>query len=246
MGAMSEDTDEAPFSAPLQDDHIKSMVNNSLDSILRATITSALLVALSFGALLSFGGDGVVAAIVVSPGLIGMLGATVVIWVMLLSMQREREELNARVEDEVEALKMRERARAEVDLDEFIEALKDPLAKRVDSSGRLIYLTRGKSPKGVAVGGGAESFTPDMPAKDGWEVPVEHVGLEDELTRAENVVVEADEARAERAGKNWAEKEANDPELIEAGVKRLGDLVSTGHFGGPLASQDEAGDSDET
>jgi hypothetical protein len=242
---MAEDADEAPFSAPLQDDHIQSMVNDSLDSILRATITTALIVALSFGALLSFGGAGFVDAIANSPGLIGMLGATVVIWVMLLSLQRERKNLNVKVEIEIEALKERERERHELDLDELIEAVKDPLAKEGDSAGRLIYLTRGKSPKGIAIGGGAETFTPDMPTKDGWGVPAEHLGLEDKLTRAEVVVVEADEIRAEQAAKNWAESEANDPELIEAGVERLGDLVSTGHFGGPLDSRNEVNNSDE-
>jgi hypothetical protein len=245
MEAMSADVDDAKFSAPLQDDHIQNMVNDSLDSILRATITTALIVTLSFGALLSFGGAEFIDIIANSPGLIGMLGASVVIWVMLLSMQREREELNARVEGEIEALKVRERERLELDLDEFLEAVKDPLAKEVDSSGRLIYLTRGKSPRGMAIGGGAETFTPDMLAKDGWEVPAEHVGLEDKLTKAETVVVEADDIRAERAAKSWSKKEENDPELIEAGVKRLGDLVSTGHFGSPLASQDEAIDSDD-
>ena len=153
MEAMSADVDDAKFSAPLQDDHIQNMVNDSLDSILRATITTALIVTLSFGALLSFGGAEFIDIIANSPGLIGMLGASVVIWVMLLSMQREREELNARVEGEIEALKVRERERLELDLDEFLEAVKDPLAKEVDSSGRLIYLTRGKSPRGMAIGG---------------------------------------------------------------------------------------------
>ena len=46
------------------------------------------------------------------------------------------------------------------------------------------------------------------------------------------VKIEADEIVAEEAQKAWEEAERNDPELIEAGVERLGDLVGTGHFGG--------------
>ena len=60
----------------------------------------------------------------------------------------------------------------------------------------------------------------------------EHKGLEGELRKSHEVKVEADDIVAEQAQKSWEEAEKNDPELIEAGVERLGDLVGTGHFGG--------------
>ena len=58
-------------------------------------------------------------------------------------------------------------------------------------------------------------------AWDGMEAPLEH---------GEALRAEADERQAARAAERWAAQEAADPELIEAGVQRLGDLVATGHF----------------
>ena len=64
------------------------------------------------------------------------------------------------------------------------------------------------------------------------EARPEYEGLEAGLTKSHEVKIEADEIVAEKAQKSWEESEKNDPELIEAGVERLGDLVGTGHFGG--------------
>ena len=58
----------------------------------------------------------------------------------------------------------------------------------------------------------------------------EYQGLEDELTVAQQVKAEADQRYAEHAQQRWEEAERNDPDLIEAGVKRLGDLVATDYF----------------
>lgn len=55
-------------------------------------------------------------------------------------------------------------------------------------------------------------------------------GLEGPLEPGEVLRAEADALQAEAAAIRWAEQEATDPELIEAGVERLGDLVATGHF----------------
>ena len=62
--------------------------------------------------------------------------------------------------------------------------------------------------------------------------------LEGELTRAEETVAEADLIAAERAQKRWEKQEQEDPELIEAGVEKLGDLVAKGHFRGPSESDE--------
>jgi len=58
----------------------------------------------------------------------------------------------------------------------------------------------------------------------------EYQGLEDELTVAQQVKAEADQRYAEHAQQRWEEAERNDPDLFEAGVKRLGDLVATDYF----------------
>jgi RecA-family ATPase len=58
----------------------------------------------------------------------------------------------------------------------------------------------------------------------------EYQGLEEELTVAQQVKAEADLRYAEHAQQRWEEAERNDPDLIEAGVERLGDLVATDYF----------------
>tara|TARA_B100000459_G_scaffold75962_1_gene42289 strand:+ start:1295 stop:2014 length:720 start_codon:yes stop_codon:yes gene_type:complete len=115
----------------------------------------------------------------------------------------------------------------------------DPLAKEVSSTGGAIYKTRGKDPKGVAFGGGADTFDSNMPTIDGMELKIEHEGLEGELERSTLIKVEADDIAAELSQTSWERSEKNDPELIEAGVERLGDLVGQGHFGGPVPSNSE-------
>ena len=119
------------------------------------------------------------------------------------------------------------------------EVSNDPLAKEVSSSGGAIYKTRGKDPNGVALGGGADTFDSNMPTIDGMELKIEHKGLEAELERSTLIKVEADNIAAEISQTSWETAERNDPELIEAGVERLGDLVGQGHFGGPVPTNSE-------
>ena len=128
----------------------------------------------------------------------------------------------------------------ESDVDQIINNVSnDPLAKEVSSTGGAIYKTRGKDPKGVAFGGGADTFDTNMPTIDGMELKIEHEGLEGELDRSTLIKVEADNIAAELSQTSWESAERNDPELIEVGVERLGDLVGQGHFGGPIPSNSE-------
>ncbi|DAC22489.1 MAG TPA: hypothetical protein HA345_05405 [Candidatus Thalassarchaeaceae archaeon] len=118
-------------------------------------------------------------------------------------------------------------------VDQIIEEAPDnPLQKTMSPSGGAVYMTRGRDPKGVAEGGGADTFDPRNPQIDGMDLRPEHEGLEGELRKSHEVKIEADEIVAEEVQKAWEEAEKNDPDLIEAGVERLGDLVGTGHFGG--------------
>jgi hypothetical protein len=55
-------------------------------------------------------------------------------------------------------------------------------------------------------------------------------GLEAELSVAQQVKAEADQRYAEHAQERWEKAEQNDPDLIEAGVERLGDLIATDYF----------------
>ena len=55
-------------------------------------------------------------------------------------------------------------------------------------------------------------------------------GMEGELTSGEKMVADANKKYATMAQKRWEESETNDPDLIEYGVDRLGDLVKTDYF----------------
>ena len=107
------------------------------------------------------------------------------------------------------------------------------LAKELDKWGRTVYSTRGKDPRGPAKGKGADTFEKSLARVDAMTPHPELEGLEGELTKSEKIVEEANIIAAEDAQKRWERSEANDPELIEAGVTKLGDLVARGHFDGP-------------
>ena len=90
-------------------------------------------------------------------------------------------------------------------------------------------MTRGKDERGFTSGileSDLDSQKELTPAQEHEE----YQGLEDELTVAQQVKAEADQRYAEHAQQRWEEAERNDPDLIEAGVKRLGDLVATDYF----------------
>ena len=55
-------------------------------------------------------------------------------------------------------------------------------------------------------------------------------GLEGELSDGEKMVEAANIEYAEMAQKRWETAEANDPDLVEYGVEKLGDLVRTDYF----------------
>ena len=55
-------------------------------------------------------------------------------------------------------------------------------------------------------------------------------GMEGEVTSGEMMVAKANTEYAEMAQKRWEVAEANDSDLIEYGVERLGDLVKTDYF----------------
>lgn len=109
----------------------------------------------------------------------------------------------------------------------------DEFAKEVDKWGRTIYSTRGKDPKGPAKGKGADTISASISRVDAMTPRPEFDGRQAPLTNSEEAVEEANEVAAEEAQKRWERSESNDPELIEAGVDKLGDLVARGHYGGP-------------
>ncbi len=55
-------------------------------------------------------------------------------------------------------------------------------------------------------------------------------GMEGDLTSGEKMVADANSKYAKMAQKRWEIAEANDSDLIEYGVEKLGDLVKTDYF----------------
>ncbi len=106
-------------------------------------------------------------------------------------------------------------------------------AKDVDWKGGEIYKTRGEDSRGPAEGKGAETFGDEVSRVDAMSERLEYEDLDGPLTKAEKLVAEVNEIAAEKALEEWERAESTDPELIEAGVEKLGDLVATGHFKGP-------------
>ena len=89
--------------------------------------------------------------------------------------------------------------------------------------------TRGKDVRGFT-GGILESDLDEQQAIRPVSKDDAYADLEQNLTVAEQVKAEADKRYAEHAQQRWEEAERNDPDLIEAGVTRLGDLVTTDYF----------------
>ena len=103
------------------------------------------------------------------------------------------------------------------------------LAKERDKWGRVVYKTRAEDPKGPAEGSGADTIAAKMPRIDAMTPRPEFEGIEGELTEGEKLREEANVARDKKAQKAWQESEESDPEIIESGVEKLGDLVAKGH-----------------
>ena len=103
------------------------------------------------------------------------------------------------------------------------------LSKERDKWGRVVYTTRGEDPRGPAEGSGADTIDARMPRIDAMTPRPEFEGIEGELTGGEKLVLEANVARDLKSQEAWEAAEKADPELIEAGVDKLGDLVAKGH-----------------
>jgi len=90
-------------------------------------------------------------------------------------------------------------------------------------------MTRGNDERGFTPG----ILESELDAENDYRTVEEddaYEGLEAELSVAQQVKAEADQRYAEQAQERWEKAEQSDPDLIEAGVKRLGDLVATDYF----------------
>ena len=90
--------------------------------------------------------------------------------------------------------------------------------------------TRGSDPSGPDWGKTDFKLGQEPQRRDAIVQGEKYSGMEGDLTSAEKMVADANTKYATMAQKRWEIAEANDPDLIEYGVEKLGDLVKTDYF----------------
>lgn len=158
--------------------------------------------------------------------LIGFIGSLVGQFLAIVDYLDRRATANKWIEEMLSEL--------HIDIDDFEGALTlERVLERVNLQTIEVeknpVRTRGKDVRGFT-GGVLESDLDEQQAIRPISKHDVYADLEQDLTIAEQVKAEADKRYAEHAQQRWEEAERNDPDLIEAGVKRLGDLVTTGYF----------------
>lgn len=90
--------------------------------------------------------------------------------------------------------------------------------------------TRGDDPRGPDWGKTDFKLGHEPVRRDAISEGEKYTGMEGSLTSGEIMVEEANQEYADLAQRRWESAEANDPDLVEYGVGRLGDLVKTDYF----------------
>ncbi len=158
--------------------------------------------------------------------LIGFIGSLVGQFLAIVDYIDRRSTANKWIEEMLSEL--------HIDIDDFEGALTlDRVLEQVNMQTIEVeknpVRTRGKDVRGFT-GGILESDLDEQQAIRPVSKDDAYADLEQDLTVAEQVKAEADKRYAEHAQQRWEEAERNDPDLIEAGVTRLGDLVTTDYF----------------
>ncbi len=158
--------------------------------------------------------------------LIGLIGSLVGQFLAIVDYIDRRSSANKWIEEMLSEL--------HIDIDDFEGALTlEKVLEKVNMQTIEVeknpVRTRGKDVRGFT-GGVLESDLDDQQAIRPVSKHDEYANLDQDLTVAEQVKAEADKRYAEHAQQRWEEAERNDPDLIEAGVTRLGDLVTTDYF----------------
>tara|TARA_B110001452_G_scaffold267608_1_gene278430 strand:+ start:2525 stop:3196 length:672 start_codon:yes stop_codon:yes gene_type:complete len=89
---------------------------------------------------------------------------------------------------------------------------------------------RGEDPTGPDWGKTDFKLGHEPARRDAITENEKYAGMEGELTSGERMVAKANDEYSELAQKRWELAESSDPDLVEYGVERLGDLVNTDYF----------------
>lgn len=158
--------------------------------------------------------------------LIGFIGSLVGQFLAIVDYIDRRSTANKWIEEMLSEL--------HIDIDDFegaltLERVLEQVNMQTIEVEKNPVRTRGKDIRGFT-GGVLESDLDEQQAIRPVSEHDAYADLEQDLTVAEQVKAEADKRYAEYAQQRWEEAERNDPDLIEAGVTRLGDLVTTDYF----------------
>jgi len=110
----------------------------------------------------------------------------------------------------------------------YLQHLSDWIATDIEETNPT--RPRGDDPRGPDWGKTDFKLGHEPVRRDAISEGKKYTGMEGSLTSGEIMVEEANQEYAELAQKRWENAEANDPDLIEYGVERLGDLVKTDYF----------------
>ena len=180
-----------------------------------------LILSLTLGAL-GFG----IGYFVFSQILIGFIGSLVGQFLAIVDYIDRRSTANKWIEEMLSDL--------HIDIDDFegamtLEGILERVNMQTIDVEKNPVRTRGKDAQGFT-GGVIESELDGEQSIRPVSKEDQYSELEQALTITEQVKAEADKRYAEHAQQRWEEAERNDPDLIEAGVTRLGDLVATDYF----------------
>lgn len=103
------------------------------------------------------------------------------------------------------------------------------IPQRITSNSEMAR-TRGTDEKGPTWGKQDGAFGEVTNFRNAIEHGKIFDGLEGELYKSEKLIKDANENYSEMAQQRWEKSQSNDPDLVEAGVKTLADLVTTDYF----------------
>ena len=103
------------------------------------------------------------------------------------------------------------------------------IPQRITSNSEMAR-TRGTDEKGPTWGKQDGAFGEVTNFRNAIEHGKVFDGLEGELYKSEKLIKNANENYSEMAQQRWEKSQSNDPDLVEAGVETLAELVTTDYF----------------
>jgi len=147
---------------------------------------------------------------------------------------RARRVLEQRLESLLAAIEMDWGRLEEMDLTESEREMLHHVFTHQFADAEQVHLEhrrqRGMDEKGPAFDDGTRPFATASARRDPAEHEANYEGLEGPLLHGETLLEEANANYTKTAQKRWIEAEQSDPDMVEAGVERLGDLVASGWF----------------